>query len=99
MFNEVIRNHEEQRESAVKYFDIKETLDETLREKNHSNTIDTDQETVNNIFKNIDDMFLRLFCVGTDKAEIERFKQKSLSSIIEIRKNLARLGLKYIEEY
>ena len=57
-----------------------------------------DQEVVNTIIKKLDDMFLRLFCIGSDKSEIERFKESGISSIVEIRKNLDSLGLKFKDE-
>lgn len=61
-------------------------------------TQNTDQDIVNAIHKTLDDMFLRLFCMGSEKSEIERFKEKSISSIIEIKKNLGQLGLKFKDE-
>ena len=57
-----------------------------------------DQEVVNTIIKKLDDMFLRLFCIGTEKTEIERLKESGISSIVEIRKNLDTLGLKFKDE-
>lgn len=54
-----------------------------------------DQEVVNIIFKTLDDMFLRLFCIGTEKSEIERLKKSGITSIVEIKKNLDILGLKF----
>ena len=56
-----------------------------------------DQDVVNTIIKQLDDMFLRLICLGTNKNEIETFKGTALTSIIEIRKNLDKLGLKLKE--
>lgn len=57
-----------------------------------------DQDVVNAIFKQLDDMFLRLFCMGNGKADIERFREKSIASIVEIKKNLNRLGLNFKDE-
>lgn len=57
-----------------------------------------DQEVVNTIIKKLDDMFLRFFCIGHDKTEIENLKESGLSSIVEIRKNLDTLGLKFKDE-
>lgn len=57
-----------------------------------------DQEVVNTIIKKLDDMFLRLFCIGTDKSEIEKLKESGISSIVEIRKNLDTLGFKFKDE-
>jgi hypothetical protein len=57
-----------------------------------------DQEAVNTIIKKLDDIFLRLFCIGTEKSEIERLKETGISSIVEIRRNLDTLGLKFKDE-
>lgn len=57
-----------------------------------------DQVAVNEIIKKLDDMFLRLLCMGTEKSEVERMKEEGISSIVEIRKYLDSLGLKFKDE-
>ncbi|MBU1168654.1 MAG: hypothetical protein KKD44_03730 [Proteobacteria bacterium] len=57
-----------------------------------------DQKVVNTVIKKLDDMFLRLFCIGTDKTEIEHLKETGISSIVEIRKSLDTLGFKFKDE-
>ena len=71
---------------------------ENARRDFNGNSNALDQELINTVFKGLDDMFLRFFCMGTDKSEIERFKQKGISSIMEIRKTLDSLGLKFKDD-
>jgi hypothetical protein len=61
------------------------------------NPAPVEQEAINAIYKNLDDMFLRFFCIRSDKSEIERFKESGLTSIREIKKSLDSLGLKFKE--
>ncbi|GAB6095989.1 hypothetical protein JCM14469_22420 [Desulfatiferula olefinivorans] len=58
-----------------------------------------DQQVVNAIIQKLDDMFLRLFCIGTDRSDIERLKEVGITSIVEIRKNLDSLGLTFKDEF
>ena len=62
------------------------------------NTPAMDQEIVNIIFKKLDDMFLRLFCIGTNKSEIKQLRESGITSIVEIKKSLDSLGLKFRDE-
>jgi hypothetical protein len=58
-----------------------------------------DQHVVNAIIQKLDDMFLRLFCIGTEKSEIERLKEVGITSIVEIKKNLDSLGMTFKDEF
>ncbi len=65
---------------------------------NRSTSFSGNQDLVNHVIETLDDMFLRLFCMGTDKGEVERFKEKTISAIVDIKKNLDLLGLKYNDD-
>lgn len=79
---------------------VSRRLEQQVSAERRFNTSDhaLDQEVINDVFKQLDDMFLRLFCMGNEKADIERFKEKSIASIVGIKKNLNRLGLKFKDE-
>lgn len=79
---------------------VSRRLEQQERAERRFNTSghDLDQDVINVVFKQLDDMFLRLFCMGNEKVDIERFKEKSIASIVEIKKNLNMLGLKFKDE-